>query len=405
LSEALVHVIGLSSPAEVSKEKADLLAQAQVLAAPARLLKFFPKFAGQKLPLTGALNDWLLAIEAASREKGAVVLASGDPNFFGVAQKLLTVVDPARVRLWPGVTMVQRAFALLKKTWANVETVSLHGRASFREFWAAAYRAGRDERPLAVYTDPQNGPAALAAALLARGQDYFKMATFEDLATDKEKMTFFSLKDAAKSHFSPLNLVVLEADPPPQKAILGAPEELYDPENGLVTKREIRLAALGLLELTGGETFWDLGAGCGSVAVEAGRLLDRGELWALEKNPSRAQRILANRRRFGLAHLEVVQGQAPEGLAQLPDPDRVFVGGGGDDLPAILEATLARLKPGGIVVAAVIDPRRLAQAAAILSPKGPPEATQILAARAKGLGSGYFFKPLNPVFLVRGRLA
>jgi precorrin-6Y C5,15-methyltransferase (decarboxylating) len=401
LAKELIHVLGLSSPNEVSREAQKLLDKSEFLAGPERLLDFFPDFDGVKLPLKGPLRPWLQEIEILSQKCSVLVLASGDPNFFGVAQQLMTVLDPAKVCLWPGATMVQKAFALMKKSWAGVETVSLHGRASWREFWAAVYRANQKGGYLAVYTDPRNSPAVLAEALSSRGQDHLTMLVFEDLATNKEKMTSLSLSAAAQGSFSPLNLVVLATDGA-QRVILGSPEEAYDPERGLITKRETRLVALGLLELTGQETLWDLGAGCGSVAVEAARLLEDGEIWALEKNPERVARIKANQRRFGLAHLSVVAGQAPEDLGQLPDPDRIFVGGGGEDLADILSEAQKRLRPGGVIVAATIDPNHLATATRILSSGPVPEVTQLSAARSQALGPGYYLKPLSPIWLVKG---
>ncbi|MDR2141312.1 MAG: precorrin-6y C5,15-methyltransferase (decarboxylating) subunit CbiE [Deltaproteobacteria bacterium] len=398
----IVQLVGLSSPTDISLDSQKILAEATVLAGPERLLGFFPDFAHCKIPLAGSLMDWLRAIELKSRTQSVVVLASGDPNFFGLAEKLLSVIDPERVQIWPGTTMVQKAFALARRPWAGVETVSLHGRPSWRAFWAATFRLNQRGGSLAVYTDPKNTPALIAQALLARGQAHLRLTLFEDLATPSQKMTSLSLEEAQSRNFSPLNLVTLEAPKTASPIFLGAPEELYGPENGLITKSETRLLALGLLRLRGGETFWDLGAGCGSVTVEAGRLLERGELWALEKNPARFQRILNNQRQFGLAHLSVVLGEAPAQLAELPDPDRVFVGGGGQALGDILREVLRRLKPGGIVVAATIDPGHLALATEILGQGRTPDVTQLAAARSQALGPGYYLKPLSQIWLTRG---
>jgi precorrin-6Y C5,15-methyltransferase (decarboxylating) len=386
----------------MSLEIQELLMEAEVLAGPQRLMEFFPDFSGPKCPLKGSLDAWLNELKNLVKDFNLMVLASGDPNFFGLAQKLLIVIDPERVRLWPGTTMIQKAFALMKKTWAGVETVSLHGRSSWREFWAAVFRVNQKGTYLAVYTDPQNSPAVLAKALLSRGQDRLKMWVFEDLATVDEKVSYLTLDQAAQSSFSPLNLVVLAAEEVGQRVILGRAEEDYVPEKGLITKKEIRLVALGLLELAGQETFWDIGAGSGSVSVEAARLLTEGEIWALEKNPERANRIKANQSRYGLAHLSVVEGQAPEALDKLPDPDRVFVGGGGENLEAILLATRKRLKPGGIIVTAIIDPNHLTLATKVLAHGTVPEVSYIAAARSQALGPGYYLKPLSPIWLVKG---
>jgi precorrin-6Y C5,15-methyltransferase (decarboxylating) len=402
LSAAFVDVAGLTGPAEIPVTIARLAKEAGVLAGPERLLAYFPDFTGLRLPLKGDLVNWFKRIDRASKETNALVLASGDPNFYGLAQKLLLYIDPQRTRLWPGPTMIQLAFARIKRTWAKAEVVSIHGRSGLRELFSAAYRAGQSGEDLAVYTDPQNGPAEIAEALLERGQSHFKMTVFEDLSTEKEKIGEYSLNEAKAINFSPLNLVTLRTSQKPERVILGSPEEAYDPEGGLITKKEIRVAALGLLSFTGDETFWDIGAGCGSVSVEAARLLPFGELWALEKNPVRLARVIANQKRFGLAHLSALEGKAPKDLRRLPDPDRVFIGGAGKDLPEILEITLDRLKPGGIVVVSAIDPSRFAQTVEILSPNDTPDAIQVVVARSQPLRRGYYLKAHNPVWLVRG---
>jgi precorrin-6Y C5,15-methyltransferase (decarboxylating) len=405
MTEPKVYVIGLSNPDDLSLEAQNILVKAKVLAGPPRLLDFFPDFLGSIIPLKGDLNSWFQVIAALAQKDPTVVLASGDPTFYGLAEKLLTVIDPNKVKILPGLTMVQRAFSLLKMSWDKVETVSVHGRENFREFWAAIYRLGQRGGRLAVYTDPVNGPAKIASLLLAKGLDNLTMTVFEDLATPYEKMTALTLSQAEKNQFSPLNLVVLTANPPAQTVILGAPEETYQPENGLITKAEVRVVALGLLRLQGDETFWDLGSGCGSVAVESARLLSRGEIIALEKDPTRVELILANRRRFGLAHLEVVAGEAPAALSQLPAPDRVFVGGGGAALETILKATLKRLKPHGIVVCAAINIESLTTATHALAALSPPEVVQVSLFRSQPLGDGRYLKALNPVWLVKSKAA
>jgi precorrin-6Y C5,15-methyltransferase (decarboxylating) len=395
-------LVGLSHPGEVTRETADLFLKAKVLAGPTRLLGFFPDFKGRLIPLTKGLTAWLQEIKEASENGLTVVLASGDPNFYGVAERLLKVLDPSLVQIWPGTTMVQKAFALLKKPWSKGETVSAHGRNGWRDFLAAAYRVGRLNGYLAVYTDPDNTPAKLAEELLERGQDHFQLTVFEDLATDRQRVRTLTLNEASQLTFSPLNLAVLEVTNKPLSVTLGALEEVYKPEKGLITKSEIRSAALGLLDLTGSETFWDIGAGSGSISIEAGRLLDYGAIHALEKDPSRVARIKENQKRFGLSHLTVVHGSAPEDLKRLPDPDRVFVGGGGVNLPNILKAVLERLKPQGVLVTAVISPPRLTEAVAAMTINGRlPEVTQVAVARSQPLGTGYFLKPLTQVYLIK----
>jgi precorrin-6Y C5,15-methyltransferase (decarboxylating) len=361
-------------------------------------------FSGERLSLEGDLDSFLERLETESRTKKTVVLASGDPNFFGLAKRLLEKIPPERVRICPSTTAVQEAFARLKATWAGTETASLHGRDSWPLFWAALYRAGRSTGSgyLAVFNDPRNNPAAIARAMLDRKISGWKINVFQDLGTEREKIACLALEEASLAEFSPLSLSVLERTENFRPISLGAPEQAYRREAGLITKSEIRCAALGLLELTGTETLWDIGAGSGALSLEAASLLPYGRVIAVEKNPGRLSQIEENRREFGAAHLETHLGEALELMPGLARPDRIFVGGGGQDLESILEAAKGRLSPGGVLVASAITLSALQAAEKALSrPERPSRISLIWASRSRSLAGSLYFRPLNQIWLVK----
>jgi precorrin-6Y C5,15-methyltransferase (decarboxylating) len=131
---------------------------------------------------------------------------------------------------------------------------------------------------------------------------------------------------------------------------LGIPDHQFEHEMGLITKSEIRAISLAKLQILPDHVLWDLGAGSGSVAVEASLLAWRGRVIAVEKNPARIEQIKINKQRFGVKNLKVVQAVLPDGLSGLPQPDRIFIGGGGKNLKEITQAAVAALKPNGLVV-------------------------------------------------------
>jgi precorrin-6Y C5,15-methyltransferase (decarboxylating) len=404
----------LDSASDLPPSIYSLLAWCEVLAGPSAWLKALAEAEpglsdeGKILsPIEPNLDQWLASLSDLASQKRVLVVAGGDPNFFGLAAKLLKAVGPEKVTLRPATTTVQKAFARLKTTWAGVEVQSLHGRQSWRSFWSALYRAGRrgESGRLAVYTDPKNTPQVVAEKILGRGQDRWRVTVLSNLGAEGESLWTGGLEEAAGRDFPPLNLTVLSLSSDLSPITMGAPEEAYAHSDGLITKSEVRSVALGLLELTGTETMWDLGCGSGSVALEAARLLDRGEVWAVEKNRDRAAQALANRALYGAAHLEIVLGDALEHLERLPKPDRVFVGGGGAQLSAILERTWGRLGPGGVVVAAAVRIDSLNEACAALSKPGrPASVTQVGTARSEPLTGSLHLKPQNQVWLVKGRL-
>ncbi len=384
-----------------------IIMEAEILAGTDRLLDLFPDFSGQKKVMTSPLNDWLREVKSLQEEgRKVVVLTSGDPNFFGLAKTLYKVIDPDLVEVIPSPTIVQQAFARIKVDWERSEVVSLHGRESQNSFWSALYRASHYSGSgfLAVYTDPHNTPTAIAKRLLGRGQHNWRMTVFENLGSPEERVSSWTLFDAKLREFSDLNLVILECLKSPAPISLGMPEQLYAHESGLITKREVRVAALGLLELQPYHTLWDLGAGSGSVSIEAAALLPHGFVWAVEKSPLRTEQIAANRGYFGASQVEIVEDDALAAMSHLPAPDRVFIGGGGRDLGEIIRQAASKIKSKGLVVANVVTLEALCQATGTMTELGLElNVTQLQAARSETLGDSLYFKPQNQVWLVQGR--
>ncbi|MDR0882767.1 MAG: precorrin-6y C5,15-methyltransferase (decarboxylating) subunit CbiE [Candidatus Adiutrix sp.] len=406
-----LHLIGLAPDRQwLAPAALQLIEEADVLAGADRLLGLFQR-PGRKLPLTCPLQPWLRELKRLQEEGlKVVVLTSGDPNYFGLARSLLEVIDKTWVTIIPSTTIVQEAFARLRVSWQRTEVVSLHGRDGMTGLWSALYRAGHffsGSGYLAVYTDPENTPSVIAKRLLGRGQKNWRMLVFEDLGSRDERLTSWSLFEAKLRLFSPLNLVVLECLKRPEPISLGMPESVYVHEAGLITKREIRVVTLGLLELQPFHTFWDLGAGSGSISIEAAALLPHGSIWAVEKSPLRSGQIAANRAYFGATQVEIIEDEALSAIDHLPAPDRVFIGGGGHQIDEIIKAARARLKPGGFMAANVVSFESLHLAAAAMTEAGLTlSITQIQADRSEILaGTGnLYLKPLNQVWIVRGEL-
>ena len=165
----------------------------------------------------------------------------------------------------------------------------------------------------------------------------------------------------------------------------------------MVTKSEVRAVAIGKLALPAEGVLWDVGAGSGSVAIEAALLAPALRVYAVERSDEDCQRIEANARALGAA-VTVVRGSAPGVLAELPDPDRVFVGGGG---LSVLDAGLARLAAGGQAVATFAALDRASAAADRLG-----HLVQVGASRGERLpDGGWRLAATNPVFVVWGPAA
>ena len=401
-----VQVVGLGmSPADLTPAALDIIQGAQVLVGGRRLLAYFPDHPAAKLILGKDPESIISKLPELARERRVVVLASGDPNFYGIGPLVVRIVGPENVAIYPNLTAVQAAAARLKVPWHEARVVSLHGRD-----WEALEAALAEPGPLFIYTDPVHTPGAIAQRLLDRGRTRARLCVLEDLGATGERLTWLSPGEAADRTFSPLNMVMLE-QAAVQKDLsgaaaglhLGMPEEAYAPERGLITKAEVRAVVLAKLSLYPGEVLWDVGAGSGSVGLEASLLLGGGRILSIEKNPERAAQIAANRDKFGVANLEVIRGEAPACLADLPDPDRVFIGGGGKNLADILREALRRLRPQGLVVLTAARLETLEAARRVLLQENwSVDIVQLQISRAQPLSEGSYLKALNPVWILTG---
>jgi precorrin-6Y C5,15-methyltransferase (decarboxylating) len=402
--------IGHDGPAGLSPEARAHVAAARVLAGGRRHLDFFPDWRGEKVVLGADVAAFVGALKGRYRQAKAVVLASGDPLFYGIGRALLEAIPKEDLLFLPQVSSVQLAFARVKEAWHDARVVSLHGRPL--EALAPAVEAR--EAKIAVLTDPRNHPAAVAEFLRRLGAaDAYALWVCENLGGPDERVSRHAPAALRDETFSPLNVVVLlrQGEAPPCGAedvpLLGIPESslLHRPgPRGMITQREVRLLALCHLELRPGDVLWDVGAGSGSVSLEAARLSPRLQVFAVERDAEAFRRLTANVARFGAGRVRAVHAEAPEGLAGLPGPNAVFLGGSGGRLAELLAAVAERLEPAGRVVLNCITLENFARAWEGLRELGlGPEATSVQLAHSRPLGRLHSLEPDNPLFILRGR--
>ncbi|MGO9578731.1 MAG: precorrin-6y C5,15-methyltransferase (decarboxylating) subunit CbiE [Desulfobaccales bacterium] len=401
-----VQVVGLGmSPADLTPRTLEIIREAQVLVGGRRLLDYFPEHRSMKIPLGKDPEGTLKQLPTLAETKRVVVLASGDPNFYGVGPLVVKVLGADQVVIHPNLTAIQTACARLQMSWQDANVISLHGRA-----WEPLTAALDKPGPLLIYTDPAHTPGEIARFLLARGLSQARVCVLEDLGQDAERITWMSLEEAQEREFSPLNLVVVVPEPGEVRSRrpqlhLGLPETALEHQAGLITKAEVRAVVLAKLQLLPGQVLWDVGGGAGSVGLEASLLIPGGKIFAVERHPERAAQIAANRDKFGVDNLEVVRVPAPVGLAPLPDPQRVFVGGGGPEAGAIIQEAVRRLGPEGRVVVTAALLETLAAARTALEEAGwEVEVVQLQVSRSHDLAGGTALQALNPVWIVTGWL-
>ncbi|MFF4797782.1 precorrin-6y C5,15-methyltransferase (decarboxylating) subunit CbiE [Streptomyces sp. NPDC001351] len=307
-------------------------------------------------PLAPALDTME---EYVGKDRRVVVLASGDPGFFGIVRALAERFGAERLDVRPGVSSVATAFARLGLTWDDAVVVSAHGRDP-----RTAVNMCRAHPKVAVLTGPGAGPAELGAAL-ARTAPGRVLVVASALGSGEERLERVSPAEAAGRDWGTAVSVVLCLDETralgPVRTLAGTAvrplgwalhEGEFAHRDSMITKFEVRALALARLGPRPGDLVWDVGSGSGSVAVECARL--GAAVSAVEKAPDGVERIRANAGAHGV-DVHVVHGTAPDALDRLDDPDAVFVGGGGRELPGIVRACARRARRTVVVAMAALD--------------------------------------------------
>ncbi|MFB5759966.1 precorrin-6y C5,15-methyltransferase (decarboxylating) subunit CbiE [Paenibacillus medicaginis] len=370
-----------------------------------RQLAFFQDFKGEKRVLKSGLAALVAELEERRSQEEIVVLASGDPLFFGIAGYLAGKLEAGSLEIIPHLSSVQLAFAKLGVSWQDAVVDSVHG----RPIMGLAQRIDGQSK-VALLTDEVNTPAAVADYLLRFGMTEYDAFVGENLGSPEEKYRRCSLEEMAAAEYSPLNVIILlrKANAPePRRGFGFADEEFHQrkPEKGLITKREVRVFSLSELCLSERSVVWDIGAGSGSVAVECARLARYGKVFAIEKNEGDLANIEANKVKFR-TDFPAIHAKAPAGLEDLPDPDAVFIGGSGGELPGLIALCASRLRAGGRIVVNAATIETLHDALNALKTAGLEASVTLLqTARSKPILGMTRFDGLNPVYVITGRPA
>lgn len=362
---------------------------------------------------------WIDAAMVAGRR--VAMIATGDPLCHGIAGFLAGKLGADRIEILPAPTTLQLAFARFRKPWQDVKIVSCHS-ADAGEWAVGAtpehglykiMRAIALHPQVALFTGPDNNPARLARALVTAGygsdDDRVRLSVASRLLLPDEALfPDLTPATAATMEFPDPNVVLVERAPDPREPRFGLEDLEYiqrTPEKGLITKQEARALSLAKLRLAADAIVWDIGAGSGSVGLEAACLAPLGHVWAIEKNAGDAANARANAARFRATNYTLVEGKAPAQLDAWPDPDAVFIGGSGGELDKLIRLILVRLKPQGRLVMNFVTLENLATATAALSSCGANwDVVQLQASRSQPILDMHRLAAQNPVWIVTAHL-
>jgi len=362
--------------------------------------------AGERFAIADNVDGLVERLRARGPDERCVVLASGDPLFYGIGRALSIGLGPDQIRVEPAVSSMQLAFARAGLAWQDATIVSVHGRPLAPTLLPLL---GRPR--IGLFTRDGGSPAAVASFFLDRGLDDYSAWIGERLGTAAERVTRLPLANLPGSRFDDLNFLILERYHERagvfdwvERSRLAVPDVLFArPEAGpiLLTHADVRAITITRFREVLGGPIWDVGAGLGGVAVDLARAFPAVEVVGFERSETQLDHLRENRRRFAAYNLRVVAGEAPGCLVDEDRPAGVFLGGTGGKLDEILDLVIDRLREGGVLVANFVGIENLARFSERVRAEGwPLDVAQVQVSQGRPLAGLTTLVPLRQVWVV-----
>ncbi len=394
--QVILASLGGGCPETMTAECAAALKRAGCILGAKRLLENLPQGCTENRVAAVKPQELLDAI--LGRRDGCVVVYSGDAGFYSGARGLLPLLREHNIpaRVLPGISSVQLLSARLGRPWQDWELVSAHGTECNA---AAAVSKGK---PAFFLTGGTLGPGEICQRLTGAGLGSLKVTVGENLSYPDEKITCGTAEELAGQAFPSLSVLLAEAAPRLERRCPGLPDEAFLRGTAPMTKQEVRAAALSKLAVGPSDVLWDVGAGTGSVSVELALAAPEGQVFAVECEQDACALIRDNRQKFSAWNLQIVEGRAPQALADLPAPDAVFVGGTKGGMEEIIDLALAKNKNARVCVSAIAVETLSAAVAALTKHGLEANVTQIAVSRTRPAGKLHLLMANNPTFLIMG---
>ncbi len=439
-----LYVIGIGYRPFTSKDK-DIIAAADVILASGRLFDIFGQYdeyesVKERIKVINNVDETINFIKSiaaceSSLLRNVVLLASGDPLFYGIGRRAIREFGKDAVEIIPDLSSIQLAFSKIKESWDDAMLISLHGgpdpskRRNMPFEITDITALASAHKKIAILTDGVNNPSKIAGVLCSSDiHAQTKMFVCEKLGYPDEKITEGTPDEIKNLSFVQPNLVILLnidktilSAPCPSlentsinyggrgcfkkredKILFGLSDRCIIHSGGLITKDEIRAVSLHKLELINRGVFWDIGAGSGSVSVEAARMCPEMKVFAVEKDSRQIENILSNKSKFAADNIQIIEGEAPDVFKALPCPQRAFIGGSGGRLEDIIQF-IAGIKVEIVVINAATFETLNKASASLQESNYDVEVVQISASRMRRLGDGNYLSAINPVFIIKGR--
>ncbi len=413
-----VYVIGIGFR-PLGEKASYVVHKSDVVLANNRLIEVFKRYSEyesvkHKIIAHGNVYEMLDYIADNYQAKKLALLAAGDPMFFGIGRLVVERLGKDAVEVYPDISSIQAAFSRIRETSNNALLISLHGGPDPEKRRKLEYELAdlpellKRHSKIAILTDKVNSPEKIAETI-CRGEvtsplhSGLKMYVCEKLGYDDEKVTEGTPEEISKMSFGHPNVVIIvgawRAMPLP---VFGLKEDEILHSRGLITKDEVRAVAIHKLRLPRTGVMWDIGAGSGSVSIEAAIIYPDLKIFAIEKDEDQLLNIRENKSRYAAGNIEIVSGHAPDALMHLPAPDRVFIGGSSGRLNDIVDYITEKM-PSGIAVINAATIETLNEAVQSLERNGfKVDVSELSVSRSKTINGKKHMSALNPIFIIAG---
>ncbi len=417
-----VHIIGIGFRPLENKAVDSVLESDDVLVN-SRLLEVFKGYAEyesvkDKIIVHATVYETLDYIADNYKQRKISLLAAGDPMFFGIGRLVVERLGRDDVVVFPDLSSIQVAFSRVRETSNNALFVSLHGgpdpskrrkmQHEISEVPSLLMKHGK----LAILTDKVNTPEKIAGVLnsaLVKGNTSPIIFVCEKIGYADEKVYEGTPEEISEQTFQHPNVVIITLGTGASRPNAGQSENKFglkeseiQHSKGLITKDEVRAVTIHKLNMPDKGVFWDVGAGSGSVSIEAARMCPRLRVFAVEKSEEQVSNITENIQKYAVSNIEVIEGAAPEALENVPAPDRVFIGGSGGSLNAIVNTAAAKMTSGIIVINATTIETLNEAVQSIRSNNMTADVCEVSISRSKTVGDKLHMSALNPIFIVKG---
>lgn len=391
---------------DITQNHLDLIRACDILVGGERHLEWFDDLGKETIVIKSQIVKVVETLREKMKHSKIVVLASGDPLFYGIGSTLIQYFDKEHLNIYSNISSISAAFAAIKVPWHDAAVISLHGKKE-----AISFPKLSNENKIAFLTSPKMNPRDIAEMIIKEGLYEFRVCVLENIGhKDKEKISWFDDIDLMRRQtFQDPNVVILLKRVLQKKEVsrethIGMDDSLFKHSKGLITKSEIRCITLSKLKLIKKDhILWDIGSGSGSVGIEASFLIPWGLVYSIEKHPGRISDIVHNIKNFNCSNVKIVNTEFPDKTEDLRTPDRIFIGGGGEKMPEIMEMSCEKLAPYGIIVINTILLQTIGIAMTILEKhRFRTEVVHVQISRSKPMPYGDRFEAINPVWIISG---